>query len=1167
MRHRGLWWLAAIASLAALTLSNARAQSVVAISVDVAAGRRPIDPRIYGVNWASSQELTDLNAPLHRWGGNTTTRYNWQLNADNKGFDWYFQSIASGTATPAGAMDSFVADSLAAGAQPMLTIPTIGWVATLGPNRSKLSSYSIAKYGAQQDADWQWFPDAGNGILPDGTRITWNDPEDASVPVDSTFQQGLVQHMVAQWGPAQSGGVRYYILDNEPSIWFETHRDVHPDGPGMEEIRDRILDYAAKIRAADPGARIVGPEEWGWSGYLFSGMDLQRFGEGQPLVDRPAHGDWDYLPWVLDQLRQHYDATGERPLDVVTVHYYPQSGEFGGGTGAALQALRNRSTRSLWDPGYVDESWINDTVRLIPRLREWVETHYIPGTPIGITEYSWGADDHINGATAQADILGIFGREGLDLATRWVSPSSGSPTFKVHQLYRNYDGNASSFGDVSVAAGGPDPDETSVFAAERSADGALTLMVVNKVAAITNASIDIASFAPAGTAEVYQLTAANSIQRLPDQTLAGNTLSASLPGQSVTLFVLPAAAAPELRVGDVFLTEGTGTTPSASFAVTLSEPSAASVSVDYATTDGTALAGSDYQTTSGTLVIPAGDTSASVDVPVVADATPETDETFTLELLAPVNAALIDATGQATILDDDTVFPAVSIADVTMPEGDWQPRVALFTVSLAEPAAQTVSVTYTTADGTATAGEDYVATSGSLSFDPGTTTQVLSVDLLPDLGEESDEQFTVLLSDPVGAVITGGVGQAAIIDDDLPQIDLCAGLVQDKGPHPMTALAQPALGQTVVDPEFGTTIRRITEVPNVGNNPAIKTMYSTIQAWNADESYLVLYHVGNGHRLYDGQTYAFIRSLNINPNDLEQVYWDTEDPDLLYYVDFQTLIRYHVSTDTREPLRTFSFCSGEASAGDDPMFSSWSPPRIGLGCGSERFIYDIATDTITGQVSSGMPDVPQMAPSGQLAFVGGDVYDAQLNYLRTLPLASPYSHASLGRMANGNDTHNATSHSGSFVGALLVADMTDATRRVVVGEDTGWPYPPSSIHLSALAHERPGWVTVSIVGDPAGQAVLDNELLLADTNTDTVCRIAHHRSWGKNNTNLSTPYWAEPHPVISPSGTRIVFGSDWGDGQTVDTYVIELPSFGPSSTVFTDGFESGGTGAWSTTVP
>ena len=104
------------------------------------------------------------------------------------------------------------------------------------------------------------------------------------------------------------------------------------------------------------------------------------------------------------------------------MHYYPQGGEFSDDVSTAMQLRRNRSTRSLWDPNYVDETWIDDKVQLIPRLKGWVNTYY-PGTQIGITEYNWGAESHINGATTQADILGIFGREGLDLATRWTTPA------------------------------------------------------------------------------------------------------------------------------------------------------------------------------------------------------------------------------------------------------------------------------------------------------------------------------------------------------------------------------------------------------------------------------------------------------------------------------------------------------------------------------------------------------------------------------------------------------------------------------------------------------------------------------------------------------------------------------------------------------------------------
>jgi hypothetical protein len=96
-----------------------------------------------------------------------------------------------------------------------------------------------------------------------------------------------------------------------------------------------------------------------------------------------------------------------------------------------------------------------------------------------------------------------------------------------------------------------------------------------------------------------------------------------------------------------------------------------------------------------------------------------------------------------------------------------------------------------------------------------------------------------------------------------------------------------------------------------------------------------------------------------------------------------------------------------------------------------------------------------------------------------------------------------------------------------------------------MAYRQPGWVFLSIVGTPAGQNVLDNELVLADTNGGTACRIGHHRSYGGNNTTLANSYWAEPHVVASPSGTRALFASDWGNGATVDSYVVELPSYRP----------------------
>jgi hypothetical protein len=169
-----------------------------------------------------------------------------------------------------------------------------------------------------------------------------------------------------------------------------------------------------------------------------------------------------------------------------------------------------------------------------------------------------------------------------------------------------------------------------------------------------------------------------------------------------------------------------------------------------------------------------------------------------------------------------------------------------------------------------------------------------------------------------------------------------------------------------------------------------------------------------------------------------------------------------------------------------------------------------------------------------------NVYTSGLAFVRSLGMANPYEHGSVGRSAAGYDTYNAVGFDDAQPGTLITFDLSTGARSVVIGPATGWPYPPGGTHVSALATQKPGWVASSIVGDPAGGCVLCQELVIAQPETGRVCRVAHHHShagegqWG---------YWAEPHVVMSPSGTRLLFGSDWENGATVDSYVVELPSY------------------------
>jgi PKD repeat protein len=552
---------------AAVTVLHAQSTAVT-ITVDAGANRRTISPAVYGVAYATTAQLQDLNAPLHRYGGNNTSRYNWQLNADNRGADWYFESIAESSATPGQRGDDFVLASQAGNAVPMVTVPIIEYIAKVGSSRSKLASFDSRVYGAQDDCDWQWFSQACNG-MKSGQPVAGNNPLDANVLNSTAIQGAWASHFVQRFGSATAGGLKYYILDNEYSIWHSTHRDVRPTGATMEQVRDAMIAYSGAIKAADPGALVVGPEEWGWSGYTLSGYD-QQYGSKNGwsfLPDRNAHGGMDYLPWLLQQLKTRSDTDGRRVIDVFTVHYYPQGGEFwpDGDVSSTMQLRRNRSTRSLWDPAYIDETWINDKVQLIPRLRNWVNTYYFTDTPIGITEYNWGAENHINGATTQADIYGIFGREGLDFGARWTTPAATTPTYKAMKLYRNYDGARSTFGDTSVkATSTASADNLSVFAAQRSGDGALTVMVVAKLlSGSVDVTLNLANFAPATSAQVWQLTAANTIARLADATVSAQAIVTSVPAQSVTLFVIPPSGTPvnQPPVARATATPSSGTAP------------------------------------------------------------------------------------------------------------------------------------------------------------------------------------------------------------------------------------------------------------------------------------------------------------------------------------------------------------------------------------------------------------------------------------------------------------------------------------------------------------------------------------------------------------------------------------------------------------------------------
>ena len=519
------------------------------VSVDPALDRRAISDLAYGVNFASAAQLAAVGYPLNRWGGNGTTRFNWQLDVHNSAFDWFYFNYAADNdpqALPAGSeSDRFMTESRAAGAELVLTLPTIGRVA--GPDRQRRWGFSKALYGPQLQDECSYFqvpppwcnPDAGNGLCTQAANpqhcdasghIVGNDPDDTTIPISPTFVTDWLAFAAGRVGTSAGGGVRYFALDNEPMLWNSTHRDIHPQPPTYDEVWNRGLGVASAVKAQDPAAQILGPDTWGWCDLWSSAADAASGVSCIDGPDRQAHGGLPFVAWYLAQSCAQLSATGIRPIDYLDVHYYPQSGEAFGGE--AYAALRLQSTRELWDPTYTSASWIQSQVQLLPRLRSWIDS-YCPGTRLALTEYSWGDDAAPSGALAQAEVLAILGREGVDLATRWVVPESASKTEEAFRLYLNYDGAGSRALGDRVRSTSNDATRLGAFAIRGHADE-LYLLLFNKSSSPRDVQISINS-GLVGDFALFRFTATTALGPAGSATPAGGTLTLTLPPRSATL--------------------------------------------------------------------------------------------------------------------------------------------------------------------------------------------------------------------------------------------------------------------------------------------------------------------------------------------------------------------------------------------------------------------------------------------------------------------------------------------------------------------------------------------------------------------------------------------------------------------------------------------------------
>lgn len=411
-----------------------------------------------------------------------------------------------------------------------------------------------------------------------GATATW---------ADATWAGGWVKSFVqnSSYGTGASGkGVALWDLDNEPAWWDAVHRDVHPDPSTYDEVTWGGISTALAIKTVDPTAKVNGPIIDFWWNYFYSKADIESgWSSGGPCyepwshpTDRAAHGGVPMIEYYLQQFRDAETTYGMRLLDYVDIHgYFGASYPAGSGNGVGLttagdtleQQVRLDSTRALWDPTYTNANYpqpnystdANYTTncntplqapQAIPMMQGWVTRNY-PGTKTAIDEYNFGGLEHINGALAQADALGIFGKYGLDLATLWPTANYATqePGNEAFAIYRNYDGAKSTFGDMALASTSANQGQLAVYGGLRTSDQAVTVVVINKTFGTLTSSLALANLTATGNAKVYQYSAANpgAIVALPDVVVpppaSGSTTSTiqsySFPASSITLFVIP----------------------------------------------------------------------------------------------------------------------------------------------------------------------------------------------------------------------------------------------------------------------------------------------------------------------------------------------------------------------------------------------------------------------------------------------------------------------------------------------------------------------------------------------------------------------------------------------------------------------------------------------------
>jgi hypothetical protein len=509
---------------------------------------REISPFIYGINFYGTAGF-NTPATLDRLGGNRWTGYNWETNASNAGSDFshfsdnYLVNFASNT--PPG---QAVTPSLISAGQNnrglVVTVPMAGYV-------SADASGAVTVAQTAPSSRWHQVVAKKSSVYP-GSSLSLS-PNEGD---DYVFTDEFVNWVEATREQQSNPPPVFYSLDNEPALWNGTHPRLHPAKPTFAEMKQKTIAHASAIKDVSPDSLVFGGVGYGYSEFTgLQGATDATTSPSHPGGNQP--GELNYLEWLLREVRNEEVVQGRKLMDVLDVHWYPEA--TGGGTriafdnnpnpSNALVQARVQAPRSLWDATYTETSWITDCcsggpIKLLKHLQRDIDD-FNPGTKLAITEYNYGGGTHISGAIAQADALGIFGKEGLFAAALWPIDGGRQFTDAAFNMYLNFDGDGGQFGDTSVDANTSNIANSAVYASVDSADPTrMILVAINRTSAPLTTGLAVTSDFRFDRAEVFRLTSSSAtpVQAADIEIDLVNAFQYTMPAYSVSTLVLHAAA-------------------------------------------------------------------------------------------------------------------------------------------------------------------------------------------------------------------------------------------------------------------------------------------------------------------------------------------------------------------------------------------------------------------------------------------------------------------------------------------------------------------------------------------------------------------------------------------------------------------------------------------------